>query len=141
MYNKKIIIKIIKKLMLELNNKKYFQKINTIYLFGSYALNKAKPSSDIDLAILEKENMKLTPDEYLKLYVKLSERLDPQKIDLLILNKVSPTTKHEVLSNSEMLYNIDPNYTTNFRIKFLKFYFDFKHILDDYYKIMNLKYK
>ena len=68
-------------------------KIKTCYLFGSYAKDKASPSSDIDLLI----DFDITGLSYYGLVEELREKLH-KKVDLLTLKSIE--------NNSQMLFEI-----------------------------------
>ncbi len=68
-------------------------KIKTCYLFGSYAKDKASPSSDIDLLI----DFDITGLNYYGLVEELREKLH-KKVDLLTLKSIE--------NNSQMLFEI-----------------------------------
>lgn len=80
------IIKTVKRIFL-----KY--QINYCYLFGSYAKNKAKPSSDVDLLI----DSEITGLDYFGLIEELRQSLH-KKIDLLNMNQLN--------NNQELLREI-----------------------------------
>lgn len=68
-------------------------QINYCYLFGSYAKNKAKPSSDVDLLI----DSEITGLDYFGLIEELRQSLH-KKIDLLNMNQLN--------NNQELLREI-----------------------------------
>ena len=68
-------------------------KIKTCYLFGSYAKDKASPTSDIDLLI----DFDITGLSYYGLVEELREKLH-KKVDLLTLKSIE--------NNSQMLFEI-----------------------------------
>ncbi len=75
--------------------KKVFKgyKVNVCYLFGSYAKNKARGSSDVDLVI----DTPVTGSEFFGLIEELRIALR-KKVDLLDLN--------QLVNNKELLYEI-----------------------------------
>ena len=68
-------------------------KIKTCYLFGSYAKDKASPSSDIDLLI----DFDITGLSYYGLVEELREKLH-KKVDLLTLKSIE--------NNAQLMYEI-----------------------------------
>ncbi|MGM9858495.1 MAG: nucleotidyltransferase domain-containing protein [Bacilli bacterium] len=82
---------------------KVFEKysINFCYLFGSYAKNKAQPSSDIDLII----DSEITGLDYFGLIEDLREVLH-KKIDLLKINQLenNPELLREIMKDGIKIY-------------------------------------
>lgn len=69
-----------------------------VYLFGSYALGKARPSSDVDIAILPLEPL---PESVLiELKEKIEESHIPYQVDLVDLSTVDEKFKQTILSEA-----------------------------------------
>jgi uncharacterized protein len=83
--------------------------IKLAVLFGSRAKGESRPDSDWDLAILFKDdfyghnrhNMAVIKKNFLK---ELCSLLETSKVDLVILNKVSPFLKYRVAKSGVPLF-------------------------------------
>ena len=95
--------KIIDKLLPAL--KRFFkrQPVELIFLFGSLAKDKMKPLSDVDIAVLfrnDKYNFKNISD----IRYKLESLLGREDIDLAILNTGAPVICMQVIHTGKLLY-------------------------------------
>ena len=97
--------------------------ITAAYLFGSYAKGKNHPLSDIDIAVLLKENMDFFQKK-LDLIETASETLSTDEFDLVILNQASPGLAFEILNNGKILVNKNENLRIEFLLKNAKKYMD-----------------
>lgn len=70
-----------------------------VYLFGSYARGEARPSSDVDIAILPLESS-FTSQVIVDLKDKLEESTIPYFVDVVDLSKVDPNFKKQILSEA-----------------------------------------
>ena len=75
--------------------------IKRILVFGSYARNEAKPTSDLDLIVDFPEGTSLL--DHVGIEIELSEALN-MKIDLLSRNGISPYIKDNVLKEAIVIY-------------------------------------
>ena len=75
--------------------------IKRILVFGSYARNEAKPTSDLDLIVDFPEGTSLL--DHVGIEIELSEALN-MKIDLLSRNGISPYIKDHVLKEAIVIY-------------------------------------
>lgn len=85
------------------------QGVVLAYLFGSQAEGTARPSSDVDFAILLPPG---TPraqffDARLSLINAVMDELHTDKVDLVILNEASPLLMHQVVKFGRVIYE-DP---------------------------------
>jgi len=111
---------------------KKYPQINTAYLFGSEAKGKARCGSDIDVAVLLREDCENRPD-YLELKVELERALD-KDVDLVILNDASEVLKHQVRTDGKIIYEIDPELTKKWILRSRKMYEDYLHLHRIYMK-------
>jgi hypothetical protein len=79
------------------------------YLFGSHAEGRARPASDVDVAVLLPRDMLplKTFDKQLKLMAELSDTLGVSEVDVVILNEAPPLLAFEVVKHGKVLYE-DP---------------------------------
>jgi len=130
----------------KLNNlQDYFEKNNkilTVFLFGSYGTGYETKLSDIDIAILYKDDIILMED--MKIAAEIELILNEGDVDLLNLNKASIIIKHKVISTGEIIFTRNSLQTANFIENTLKIYFDygltFKKYRDDYRMALKEEY-
>ena len=100
-------------------------KILLAFLFGSFASNCSRPSSDVDIGIL----FETVPDIYVinGLTEELSSIL-PREADLVVLNHASPVLKMQVLKNGILIYSSNKKYFHQFFADTVNQYDDLKRI-------------
>ncbi|MFN2363984.1 MAG: nucleotidyltransferase domain-containing protein [Halarsenatibacteraceae bacterium] len=101
--------------------------VQAAYLFGSHATGKANQLSDLDLAILLKEE-KNQPETKLKILKDLTE-LGYDDIDLVILNNLSIVAKYEVVRHNNLLYAAENFEANSYFSLTIRRYLDFKPFL------------
>lgn len=97
------------------------------YIFGSYAQNRIRENSDIDIAIYLKENIDI--DTYLEIKMNLSEVLK-REVDLVILNNAPSLLKYEIYKNNILLFSRDKTLESKYKVKTLFEYSDIKRYLN-----------
>jgi predicted nucleotidyltransferase len=109
----------------ELKNNNY---VEYIILFGSYAKNKVKPLSDLDICIIVRKN---TPKEIIDDI--LSYGTD--ELDISIFHKLPLSLQYKILVEGKVLYaNSDLNKLRNLKHKTVNKWFDFRVVLNNLYK-------
>jgi predicted nucleotidyltransferase len=103
-----------------------YPAILAVYLFGSHSTGKAKPESDLDLAIL------LQPDQeddfpVLELAVSL-EKVLGRRVDLVILNRAGELLKYQIRRHGRLLYDRDPRLRKQFEVRGRKSFEDFLYL-------------
>lgn len=96
-----------------------------VYLFGSYACETQKDTSDIDIAVFLNDN-----DYYVykvKKKVEL-ENIFKKEVDIIILNDAPPLLKHQVFEHGKLLKCDDRDFLKEYKIKSLYEYFDYTHV-------------
>lgn len=110
-----------------------YEYIAAAYLFGSLAQGKAGVLSDIDIAILLKDNapseVKLLDEENFLEY-KISSSLGFKKVDLIILNHQGLIFQHNVLRTGKLIYEKDSEFRKRFEMRVIINFCDFKPTLD-----------
>lgn len=74
-----------------------------IYLFGSYAIGKERPGSDIDLALDREE--KIPHDIILKILIDIDDTTIPMKVDLIDIHKAPEELKKDILTEGILWTN------------------------------------
>jgi uncharacterized protein len=85
------------------------------YLYGSHALGRAQPHSDIDIAVYVDPNAPLEASAYgyaAELTAHLMQSLQTDAIDLVVLNQVPPMLYHRVLRDGRRILSRDLRATT-----------------------------
>jgi predicted nucleotidyltransferase len=109
--------------------------IRCAYLFGSFARNRERAESDIDLAfLLDRETYKKDPFEGTApvhmIAGKMGLELD-RVVDVTILNSASLEMAYEVVSEGECLFEIDPEERLQYELKVKGMYFDFRPFINE----------
>ena len=103
-----------------------------IYIFGSFADNRLRPDSDIDIAFLTWE--KISSVEKWKIQEELASQLDID-IDLVDLKDASVVLRAEVVENGVRIYTENEYECDNFEVTTYSMYADLnetrKDILND----------
>lgn len=105
--------------------------IEFVYLHGSVALGCETPLSDIDLAVVAKEDVE--PKKYLDLEldleVKLGEQLKTDKLDVRICNLAPLEFLGQVLKKGILIYSLDEKKRVAFETFTRERYFDFLPVI------------
>lgn len=106
------------------------------YLFGGMVRERRNPLSDIDIAVYVKDLQSL---DYLALFGRITDSLDTNEVDLVILNTSPTSLTGRILQNRKVLIDKDPFLRHRFESINLRKYFDFavkeRDILRRRYKI------
>ncbi|MBL0713176.1 MAG: nucleotidyltransferase domain-containing protein [Desulfosarcina sp.] len=102
------------------------------YLFGSYAKGRQKQSSDLDIALLLKENE--TGSFSLLSFITALEKQTGYKVDAVILNDAGEVLKHEIRRDGILVFERSSKYRKNFEVRGRKSYEDFLHLHKNYVK-------
>jgi predicted nucleotidyltransferase len=85
------------------------QSILLAYLFGSYHDGYANQKSDLDLAVLFKEDISLWNE--MALQARLAEIIKFDKVDLINLNKAPLRMQFNILANGRLIYETNKDTT------------------------------
>lgn len=105
------------------------------YLFGSVAKDRARPHSDVDIAVLLQEG--LTPFERFERRLRLMHELSAfcnREVDVVVLNDASLTLQNQVLRHGKLLSERDQAARIAFEVKARKMYYDWKPRMEFYYR-------
>ena len=111
---------------------KDYPYIASAYLFGSQALGKIGPMSDVDIAILLKEDAPkgrelIHKEDYLA--YKIAKALGVKGVDLVDLNSQGLIFKHNVLRTGKLIYDADPRLRVSFEMRVITEFCDFEPTL------------
>jgi len=121
-------ISILKNYMISKENVKF------AYLFGSYAENRERKDSDIDVAVYLSG---IHEDDFFKYKLDLKTELEQifkKTVDVVIMNNASPLLNHEVFKNGIIIKNSEPSILSQFRAKNFYYYIDQMYIINTYFK-------
>lgn len=104
-------------------------RVLAVFLFGSQVDGYAMPASDVDLAILLRQELSL--EEWLDLEVKLCQALGRDDLDLLPLGRASISLRFRAISG-RLLYQRAPDQVSDFIQRTLREYYDFQPVLETY---------
>ena len=111
---------------------KDYPYIASAYLFGSQVSGKTGPMSDVNIAILLKEDApkgrKLIHEEDYLSY-KVVKSLDVKEVDLVDLNSQGLISQHNVLRDGKLIYDADSTLRIKFEIRVISNFCDFEPTL------------
>ncbi len=118
---------------------KDYPYIASSYLFGSQVSGKIGPMSDVDIAILLKDNAPkgrelIHEEDYLS--YRIAEALGVREVDLVNLNSQGLIFQHNVLKTGMLIYDADPDFRIKFVTQVISHYCDFEltlRFMDKYY--------
>lgn len=107
-------------------------RVRLVFLFGS-AADPDRPSvGDVDLAILTEPPLEL--DELMRLRDDLVDAAGPA-IDLVALNAAPVVLAYEVATGGSSLFSREEGHDTDFVVRAILRYLDFKHYFDQQWQI------
>ncbi len=109
--------------------------IVTVYLFGSHARGMARPSSDVDIAVLwESGTSGRLASPALVLEGELERELG-QPVEVLALNSAPVDLVHRVLRDGRILFEANRSARIAFEVKARNEYFDLLPVLRTYRRV------
>jgi predicted nucleotidyltransferase len=107
----------------------YFQSRPDVqfgYLFGSVVSGRARPDSDIDIAVLVSD--KMIRGDPLKLRIRLMtdlmKLLNRDDVDLVLLNQAPPLLAHRILSKGRLIFERSASSRVAFQVRTVNRYLD-----------------
>lgn len=112
------------------------------YLFGSYALGRARPDSDVDVALLLDASFDLAADPLYRLHrMNDLSMLLGREVDVVVLNNAPLVLRNQVLTYGRRIYEADHRQRVDYEVLSRQLYFDFLPILDRIYAAMHRQIK
>ena len=107
----------------------YFSKqpeVIAVYLFGSYAKNRSRLDSDVDLAVLFEPKIRPEKSYHLETkYFRDLSRIISKNLDIVILNRAGELLVYEVFHQGLLIYQRDPDKRIEFQARRICYYLDF----------------
>ena len=113
-------------------------KILAAYLFGSRARDEERESSDVDIALLTDE---LSSEEYTTIAKTVAHILGTERVDIVLLNQVSPAFRFRVISEGWGFYHRDAQTENRFELRVMKEYWDTGILRRNQYEILRKEIK
>lgn len=118
---------------------KEYPYIASAYLFGSAAKGKAGPMSDVDIALLYKENAPegrelIHAEDYLS--YRIAKTLGVKEVDLVNLKEQGLVFQHNVIRSGKLIYDADPSFRIRFLTRLISNFCDFEptlRFMNNYY--------
>ena len=109
--------------------------VQVAYLFGSLANGRARPSSDVDIAILlaDASDILAVAERRIRLMAAV-EPFAKGDVDIVILNRASSVLQHEVLRTRHVIYERTQRVRVDFEVLAGKFYAN-----EQYYRLQFLR--
>lgn len=106
--------------------------VSIIYLFGSRAVGRGSPLSDVDIGVV----LKNPPvdgdlrDLYNKIFRVLSDQYPASKVDLVFLQTAPLALQFFAVRDGKVLFEEDPRYTADYEKRVIQEYLDFRPVLN-----------
>ena len=109
-------------------------EVQAAYIFGSAASDRARPDSDVDIAVLVSGKvMDRDPWKYrLRLMGDLIAALNRDDVDLILLNQAPPLLAHRVISRGKLILERSASARVAFQVRTVNRYLDTKPVRDLY---------
>jgi predicted nucleotidyltransferase len=107
------------------------------YVFGSVAQGRARPQSDVDIAVLLAADLdeETRFDRRLRLGWEV-ERLIGRPTDLVVLNDAPPLLQHQVLKHGRLIFERDRAARVEFEVRAGQIYADLKPMYDFFTEVL-----
>jgi predicted nucleotidyltransferase len=100
------------------------EEVVSASLFGSQAVGRAGPLSDVDVAVWVDPEVDRTLDLQLELAAAAVRALGTSEVDLVILNDAPPLLRHRVIRSQRLLVDRKPKLRVRFEARSLIDYLD-----------------
>jgi uncharacterized protein len=108
------------------------------YIFGSVATGRTRPNSDVDIAVLLRDNIR--PSAMfrfrLRLITELGSVLYHPDVDVVILNEAPPLLAHRVLSKGKLVFERSASARIRFQVMTANRYADLVPAFETYIRYL-----
>ncbi len=124
--------------------KEEFKKLGVliIYLFGSKAVRRGSPLSDMDIGIVLKASP-LNIDTrglYNRLFELFSEIYPDSKVDIVFLQTAPLALQFFAMKDGRILFEENPGFTADYENLVIQQYLDFRPVLDFFDRVAEERY-
>jgi predicted nucleotidyltransferase len=118
------------------------EEVLAAYVFGSVASGRARPDSDLDLAVLvDIDQVSMDLFRYrLRLMADLRDVLERADVEIVILNQATPVLAQNVLSKGKLIFERSRSARIHFQIRTLNEFLDTQPIRDYHLKVLKRRY-
>jgi predicted nucleotidyltransferase len=117
------------------------REIQAAYIFGSVATGRARPGSDVDVAVLV--DRRVRPSQMLKyrlrLMADLGSALRRSDVEVVILNDASPLLAHRVLSRGKLVFERSASARVQFQVRTAGRYLDLIPMFETHIRYLKKK--
>lgn len=103
------------------------QPVDLVFVHGALARNELKPLSDIDIAVLFRDE-DYRYEDISKIISKLQKAVGREDVDLAVLNHASPLFWMQILKNGVVVYARSEKIFKIFRLRAIQRYLATKHL-------------
>jgi uncharacterized protein len=112
-----------------------------VYLFGSKAIGRESPLSDIDIGVVLKMVPPMdTRELYNRVYGVFSELYPGTKLDITFLQKAPLALQFSAIKNGKVLFEENPRFTADYENSVINQYLDFQPVLDFFDRVAAERY-
>lgn len=117
---------------------KFYKELGVVvvYLYGGYARGEPSPFSDVDIGVILAKDVPREKhlDVQLELMDRISRVLKHPEVDVRVLNEAPVVFRYEIVRDGRLAYCSDEDLRVDFEAGTMMEYFDFKYVLDEYYR-------
>jgi predicted nucleotidyltransferase len=116
--------------------------ILAVYLFGSKAIGKGSPLSDVDIGVVCKDPMQDmdTRSLYNLLYKLFSDLYPHSRLDIVFLQTAALALQFFAIKDGKVIFAEDPRFTADYENRVIQQYLDFRPVLDFFDRIAAERY-
>jgi uncharacterized protein len=117
-------------------------EVSAAYVFGSVAARRARPNSDVDIAVLLE--IAVIPKDLLEyrlsLMADIRNLLKTPDVDVVVLNEAPPALAQNVISKGRLIFERSRSARIRFQIRTLNEFLDTQPMRDTHLKFLKRRY-
>jgi predicted nucleotidyltransferase len=126
----------------EFKEKLKFLGVAVVYLFGSKAIRRASPVSDIDIGVVFKQ---LRPEQdtrtqYNNLFKIFSDLYPHSRVDIVFLQRAPLALQFSAIRDGKVIFEVDPVFRADYENLVVKQYLDFRPVLEFFDRVAAQRY-
>lgn len=111
--------------------------VDCAWVFGSAARGEAGPLSDLDVALLLREDLDPDTRAGTRMFVAGQlQRIGGRLVDVTVLNDAPPALQHRVLRDGRLVYCRDEARRVRFEVRAIREFLDFQPVLERYDRVL-----